>query len=64
MLKPKPHSLALEVDRALKLNLNNGRFETLASFIDGYQDSQKISQELMRSKPEIVLDILQAIRPK
>jgi hypothetical protein len=64
MLKPKPHSLALEVDRVLKLNLNNGRFEALVSFIDGYQDSQKISQELMRSKPEIVLDILQAIRPK
>jgi hypothetical protein len=64
MLKPKPHSLALEVDRVLKLNLNNGRFEVLVSFIDGYRDSQKIAKELMRGEPEIVLDILEAVKPK
>jgi hypothetical protein len=64
MLKPKPHSLALEVDRVLKLNLNNARFEVLVSFIDGYRDSQKISQELMQGDQQKVLDILKAIKPK
>ena len=64
MLKPKPHVLALEVDRVLKLNLNNGRFEALVSFIDGYRDSQKIAKELMQDKPQKVLDILEAIKPK
>lgn len=52
------YSLALEVDRTLELRLNNGRYETLVSFIDGYQDSQKITKELLMSNSKIVQNII------
>lgn len=58
MTTPMPHHLALEVDRCLKLNLNNRQFEMLAEFIDSYENSRQIANELMVKSPEEVLAIL------
>lgn len=63
-MKPKSHALALEVDRRLKLDLNNGRFEDLAIFLDGYQDSRKFTDELLASSREHVLSIVSQLRIK
>lgn len=57
-----PHTLAVEVDRVLKLRLNNGRFEVLAQMIAGHQDTRKFSQELMAKEPEEVLAMIERWR--
>jgi hypothetical protein len=57
-MKQISYSLALEVDRTLDLRLNNGRYETLVSFIDGYQDSQEITKELLLSNAKAVQNII------
>lgn len=64
MTKPKSYSFALEIDRDLKLNLSNGQFENLASFIDGYADNQKISNELMKKPPTEIIGILNTFKIK
>lgn len=64
MVKPKSYSLALEVDRALKLSLNNGQFDALATFIDGYEDNQKIADNIMRATPGDILTIIHDVRKK
>ncbi len=58
MNKPKPHQLALEVDRCLKLNLSNGQFEVLAELIATYEDSRKIANEFMAKSPNEVLALI------
>lgn len=63
-MKLKPHTLAWEVDYYLKLELSNGQFEELISFIDGYQDSRKITNELLSSSREDVLTIVYRLRSK
>jgi hypothetical protein len=64
MAKTTSYSLALEVDMTLKLNLNNGQFEELVSFIDGYEDIQKITVNLKCATRGDVLSILQELRKK
>jgi hypothetical protein len=64
MVKPKSYSLALEVDMVLKLHLNNGQFEALAAFIDGYEDNQKAANNLMRGTAGDVLGIVNDLRKK
>lgn len=64
MVKPKSYSLALEVDRSLKLSLNNGQFETLAIFIDGYEDNQKIAENIMRATSGDILSIIKDLGKK
>jgi hypothetical protein len=64
MANPKAYSLALEVDMRLKLSLSNGQFEELVSFIDGYQDLQKISVSLTCATKGDVLSILQTLKEK
>ena len=63
-LKSKSFSLALEVDLTLKLNLNNGQFIALVSFIDGYADQQFCSKKLMASSPSYVFDLIKKLRKK
>ena len=58
MFKQQSYSLALEVDRTLDLRLNNGRYETLVSFIDGYQNSQEITKELLMSDSKSVQNMI------
>lgn len=58
MFKRSSYSSALEIERTLDLRLSGGQFETLASFIDGYQDSQEIIKELLLSKPQTVHNII------
>jgi hypothetical protein len=64
MPKITSYSLALEVDMTLKLNLSNGQFEELVSFIDGYEDFQKIQLNLKCATQGDVLSILQELRNK
>lgn len=64
MVKPKSYSLALEVDMRLKLSLNNGLFEELALFIDGYEDHQKIEMNLKCATRGDVLAILADLKKK
>ena len=64
MTRPKPHTLALEVDRTLKLNLSNGQFDILADLIDGYEDNKKFSKELMTKDRKDVLYILENLKEK
>jgi hypothetical protein len=64
MVKPKSYSLALEVDMRLKLSLNNGLFEELASFIDGYEDHSKIELNLKCATRGDVLAILADLKKK
>lgn len=63
-LKSKGFSLALEVDLTLKLNLNNGQFIALSSFIDGYADAQNCAKNLMASSPEYVFNVIKNLRKK
>lgn len=58
MIKPKPHSLAAEVDRTLKLSLNNGRFNRLVTLISGQEDRKKYARDLMAKKPQEVLSLI------
>lgn len=58
MFKQSSYSSALEIERTLDLQLSGGQFETLASFIDGYQDSKEIIKELLLSKPKEVQNII------
>jgi len=58
------YSLALEIDMTLKLGLSNGQFEELVTFIDGYEDFQKISISLKCATQGDVLSILQELRKK
>jgi len=64
MFKQKSYSLALEVDRALQLDLSNGQFKLLVSYIDGYEDGYKISRELMAGKPRVTMMILATLKNK
>lgn len=64
MANPKAYSLALEVDMTLKLELSNGQFERFVSFIDGYEDFQKISTSLKCATQGDVLAILQGLKEK
>lgn len=64
MPKPTAYSLALEVDMTLKLNLSNGQFEELVTFIDGYADFQKISLSLKCATQGDVLSLLEEMRKK
>jgi hypothetical protein len=64
MAKTTSYSLALEVDMTLKLDLSNGQFEELVSFIDGYEDIQKITVSLKCATKGDVLSILQELRKK
>ena len=57
-MKPKPFVLALEVDRNLRLDLNNGQFELLANMIDGYEDSRTFANKLMASGHNVVLRLI------
>ncbi len=56
------HALAVEVDRALKLNLNNGRFDVLARMIDSHLDGRKFCQELTAKSPSEVLAMIEEWR--
>lgn len=56
------HALAVEVDRALKLNLSGGRFEALAQLIGSHKDTRKFSQELMAKSPQEVLAMIEKWR--
>ena len=47
-MKQKPHALAVEIDRSMKLDLSNGQFEDLANFISKHEDSRKIMNELLQ----------------
>lgn len=58
MFKQISYSLALEVDRTLDLRLNNGRYETLVSFIDGSHNSQDATKELLLSNAKAVQNII------
>lgn len=58
-MKPMPHQLALEVDRSLRLSLNNRQFEMLAELIDSYEDSRKAANDFMAQKPEEVIALLE-----
>lgn len=58
------HSLAVEVDRALKLNLSNGRFEALAQLIGSHKDTIKFSQDLMIKTPQDVLAMIEIWRQR
>jgi hypothetical protein len=64
MANPKSYSLALELDMTLKLNLSNGQFEELVTFIDGYEDHQKIAANLKCATRGDVLLIVQNIKKK
>lgn len=64
MVKPKSYSLAIEVDRNLKLNLSNGQFEALATFIDGYEDQNRIASNLSHSTTGDILSIISDYRKK
>lgn len=59
MPKNNPYPLAMEVDRALNLNLNNGRFETLVTFIAGHADTHGIAKQLMQSSPKTVMSVIE-----
>jgi len=63
MVQQKSYALALEIDRSLKLSLNNSRFESLATFLDGYQEAkQRVADNMMRGTPGDVLGILESIK--
>jgi hypothetical protein len=64
MVKPKSYSLAIEIDRNLKLNLSNGQFDALASFIDGYEDQNRIANNLSNSTTGDILSIISDYRKK
>lgn len=64
MVKAKCYSLALEIDRTLKLSLNNDQFENLSTFLDGYEDHSKIANNLMRGTPGDVLQIVADLKKK
>lgn len=64
MSNPKAYSLALEVDMRLKLSLSNGQFEELVTFIDGYEDLQKIGVNLQCATKGDVLSILDSLKEK
>lgn len=55
---PKSYSLAVQVDLTLKLNLNNDQFERLATFLDGYQDPQRVANSFMQGTPGDVLTVI------
>lgn len=57
-MSPLPHQLALEVDRCLKLSLNNKQFNKLAGLIAIQEDGRKFANQLMASSPVEVIDIL------
>jgi hypothetical protein len=58
MFKQSSYSSALEVERTLNLQLSGGQFDTLVSFIDGYQDNQKITKELLATESKLVREII------
>lgn len=58
-MSPKPHTLAAEVDRVLKLSLSGARFEALAAMIKSHEDGRKFSQELMVKEPKEVLAMIE-----
>ena len=58
MTKQISYSLAVEVDRTFGLSLSDRRFEVLVSFIDGYQDSQEITKELLLTNSKAVQNII------
>jgi len=62
MPKAKSYHLALEIDRTLNLSLDNGLFECLVAFIDGYQDGQNIAKNIMRGNSKEVLALLKALK--
>jgi hypothetical protein len=64
MVRSKSYSLAVEIDRSLKLELNNGRFEALAGYIDVHQDNQKAAQQLMQKSSTEVHQIISDLRKK
>lgn len=64
MFKQASYSSALEIERTLDLRLSGGQFETLASFIDGYQDGREITKELLLSNQKTVQDIITTHRNK
>jgi hypothetical protein len=64
MIKPKSYSLAIEIDRNLKLNLSNGQFDALASFIDGYEDQNRIANNLSNNTTGDILSIISDYRKK
>lgn len=64
MIKQISYSLALSVERTLDLQLNNGQYDTLVSFIDGYQDSQEITKELLLSNSKTVQNIINNYQSK
>ncbi len=63
-IKQQSYSLALSVERTLDLQLNNGQYDTLVSFIDGYQDSQEITKELLMSNSKTVQNIIDNYKDK
>jgi len=58
MTKQISYSLAVEIDRTFSLSLSDRRFEVLVSFIDGYQNSQEITKELLLTNPKAVQNII------
>lgn len=64
MFKQKSYHLAVEVDRALQLNLSNGQFQLLVSYIDNHEDGHKISRDLMGGKPQATMMILNTLKEK
>jgi len=65
MVNPKSYSLAIRVDRNMKLSLNNSQFENLATFLDGYRERrQQVADNLMRGTPGDVLAIIDSIKEK
>jgi hypothetical protein len=61
---PKSYHLALQIDRSLKLSLNNEQFETLATFLDGYQDPQIMADSFLHGTPGDVLSVLSILKKK
>lgn len=62
MVNSKCYALAIEIDLSLKLSLNNSQFENLATFLDGYQDYQKVAKNLMQGTQGDVFAILDSMR--
>jgi hypothetical protein len=49
------YSVAVEIDRCFKLNLSNGQFLILVSYINSFEDKEKIIRKLFQSNPKSIL---------
>jgi len=61
-VNPKSFHLALELDRCLKLDLNNAQFYILVRYIDSQKDGRKFVIELMALQPIEIIFILNQLK--